>query len=111
MPLLDGSIQILGFDALHDLRKLSPMSTPALQRDRGAWERLSATVRPEGRAFIAGRPVAARRRRVVAFGAPLPPRSGASGLAGEVAMEQADREFGQRGCRQLRRLHRILCRV
>src|SRR5260370_34893641 len=36
------------------------MSTPALQRDRGTWERLSATVRPEGRAFIAGRPVAAR---------------------------------------------------
>src|ERR1700730_4904602 len=60
MPLLDGAIQILGFDALHDLRKLTPMSTPALQRDRGTWERLSATVRPEGRAFIAGRPVAAR---------------------------------------------------
>jgi len=47
MPLLDGAIQILGFDALHDLRKLSPMSTPALQRDRGTWERLSATVRPK----------------------------------------------------------------
>ena len=40
------------------------MSTPALQRDRGTWERLSATVRPEGRAFIAGRPVAARDGRV-----------------------------------------------
>ena len=36
------------------------MSTPALQRDRSGWERLSASVRPEGRAFIAGRPVAAR---------------------------------------------------
>jgi acyl-CoA reductase-like NAD-dependent aldehyde dehydrogenase len=36
------------------------MSTPALQRDRGTWERLAASVRPEGRAFIAGRPVAAR---------------------------------------------------
>ena len=40
------------------------MSTPALQRDRGTWERLSATLRPEGRAFIAGRPVAARDGRV-----------------------------------------------
>ena len=40
------------------------MSTPALQRDRGTWERLSASVRPEGRAFIAGRPVAARDGRV-----------------------------------------------
>jgi len=36
------------------------MSTSAVQRDRSSWERLSATVRPEGRAFIAGRPVAAR---------------------------------------------------
>ena len=36
------------------------MSTSAVQRDRSGWERLSASVRPEGRAFIAGRPVAAR---------------------------------------------------
>src|SRR5260370_29080269 len=40
------------------------MSTPALQRDRGTWERLSATVRPEGRAFMAGRRGAAREGRV-----------------------------------------------
>jgi acyl-CoA reductase-like NAD-dependent aldehyde dehydrogenase len=31
------------------------MSTPALERDRPAWERLSASLRPEGRAFIGGR--------------------------------------------------------
>jgi acyl-CoA reductase-like NAD-dependent aldehyde dehydrogenase len=35
------------------------MSTPALERDRPAWERLSASLRPEGRAFIAGRLVPA----------------------------------------------------
>jgi acyl-CoA reductase-like NAD-dependent aldehyde dehydrogenase len=35
------------------------MSTSALQRDRGTWERLSATTRPEGRAFISGRAVPA----------------------------------------------------
>ena len=35
------------------------MSTSALQRDRGTWERLAATLRPEGRAFIGGRLVPA----------------------------------------------------
>ena len=40
------------------------MSTSALHRDRAAWERLSATLKPEGRAFIAGRLVDARDRRV-----------------------------------------------
>src|ERR1700738_5512834 len=60
MPLLDGAIQFLGFYARHDSRKLNAMSTSAVQRDRGGWERLSASSRPEGRAFIAGRPVAAR---------------------------------------------------
>jgi 4-(gamma-glutamylamino)butanal dehydrogenase len=37
------------------------MSTSGLKRDRGTWEQLAATVKPEGRAFIAGRPVAARQ--------------------------------------------------
>jgi len=40
------------------------MSTSAVQRDRRSWERLSATLQPEGRAFIAGRPVAAGDGRV-----------------------------------------------
>src|SRR5579859_5350244 len=31
------------------------MSTPPLERDRQSWERLSASLRPEGRAFIGGR--------------------------------------------------------
>ena len=31
------------------------MSTAALERDRPAWERLSQTLRPEGRAFVGGR--------------------------------------------------------
>jgi len=35
------------------------MSTAALERDRPAWERLSATLKPEGRAFIGGRLVPA----------------------------------------------------
>jgi acyl-CoA reductase-like NAD-dependent aldehyde dehydrogenase len=40
------------------------MSTSALQRDRRSWERLSAEIKPEGRAFIDGRPVAAADGRV-----------------------------------------------
>ena len=35
------------------------MSTSALQRDRGTWERLAASLKPEGRAFIDGRLVGA----------------------------------------------------
>jgi len=35
------------------------MSTSALQRDRGTWERMSTTLKPEGRAFIGGRLVPA----------------------------------------------------
>jgi acyl-CoA reductase-like NAD-dependent aldehyde dehydrogenase len=35
------------------------MSTTALKRDRGTWERLAAGLKPEGRAIIAGRAVAA----------------------------------------------------
>ena len=44
--------------------KLEIVSTPALQRDRGTWERLAASLKPEGRAFIAGRSVPARDGRV-----------------------------------------------
>jgi acyl-CoA reductase-like NAD-dependent aldehyde dehydrogenase len=40
------------------------MSTAPLPRDRSTWERLSASLRPEGRAFIAGRAVAAADGRV-----------------------------------------------
>ncbi|HUO19520.1 MAG TPA: aldehyde dehydrogenase [Steroidobacteraceae bacterium] len=40
------------------------MSTSALQRDRATWERLAAAARPEGRAIIAGRAVAALDGRV-----------------------------------------------
>ena len=35
------------------------MSTSSLKRDRATWERLAAASRPEGRAIIAGRAVAA----------------------------------------------------
>jgi len=35
------------------------MSTSALKRDRGTWERLAAAAKPEGRAFISGRAVPA----------------------------------------------------
>src|SRR5215472_1998310 len=47
------------------------MSTSAIQRDRSAWERLAATVKPQGRAFIAGRPVAARDGRVFVDVSPI----------------------------------------
>jgi acyl-CoA reductase-like NAD-dependent aldehyde dehydrogenase len=40
------------------------MNTSAAQRDRSGWERLSANLKPEGRAFIAGRPVPANDGRV-----------------------------------------------
>jgi 4-(gamma-glutamylamino)butanal dehydrogenase len=40
------------------------MSTSVVQRDRRGWERLAAEERPEGRAFIAGRLVAAHDGRV-----------------------------------------------
>ena len=39
------------------------MSIAPLQRDRAAWERVAASLRPEGRAIIAGKPVAARDGR------------------------------------------------
>ena len=47
------------------------MSTSALQRDRGAWERLSASVKPEGRAFIGGRFVPALDGGVFADVSPI----------------------------------------
>jgi gamma-glutamyl-gamma-aminobutyraldehyde dehydrogenase len=40
------------------------MSTNAVTRDRRSWERLSATLAPQGRAFIAGRPIDAFDGRV-----------------------------------------------
>ena len=40
------------------------MSTLAAPRDRSAWERLAASLKPEGRAFIAGRTVGAHDGRV-----------------------------------------------
>ena len=40
------------------------MSTATIQRDRSTWERLAASQRPEGRAFIAGRLLPARDGRV-----------------------------------------------
>ncbi len=51
------------------------MSLAALTRDRPAWERLSADLRPEGRAFIAGRPVAAADGRVFDDVSPIDGRS------------------------------------
>jgi acyl-CoA reductase-like NAD-dependent aldehyde dehydrogenase len=40
------------------------MSTTIAQRDRSAWERLAQDFKPDGRAFIGGRPVAAADGRV-----------------------------------------------
>ena len=51
------------------------MTTSALERDRGTWERLSAALKPEGRAFIAGRPVEAADRRVFDDVSPIDGRS------------------------------------
>jgi acyl-CoA reductase-like NAD-dependent aldehyde dehydrogenase len=51
------------------------MSTPAVQRDRSAWERLSETLRPEGRAIIGGRAVEAADGRVFEDVSPIDGRT------------------------------------
>jgi len=51
------------------------VSTSTVQRDRRTWERLSATLKPEGRAFIAGRPVEAVDGRVFEDISPIDGRS------------------------------------
>ncbi len=47
------------------------MSTSAIERDRAAWERLAATLKPQGQAFIAGRSVPARDGRVFSDVSPI----------------------------------------
>jgi acyl-CoA reductase-like NAD-dependent aldehyde dehydrogenase len=51
------------------------MSTAAVRRDRPAWERLAAQLKPEGRAFIQGRPLAAADGRVFADVSPIDGRT------------------------------------
>src|SRR5260370_14654656 len=47
------------------------MSTSAMERDRAAGERLAATLKPQGQAFIAGRSVPARDGRVFSDVSPI----------------------------------------
>jgi acyl-CoA reductase-like NAD-dependent aldehyde dehydrogenase len=77
------------------------VSTAAVQRDRSAWERLAATLKPEGRAFIGGRSVPARDGRVFEDVSPIDGRSicavarcGAEDVASAVS---AARESFERG--------------
>src|SRR3984893_12759598 len=77
------------------------MSTPAIQRDPGAWERLSATRKPQGRAFIAGKAVAARDGRVFDDVSPIDGQSichvarcGAADVEAAVAAARSSFETG-----------------
>ena len=77
------------------------MSTPALQRDRATWERLAAAARPEGRAIIAGRAVAALDGRVFDDVSPIDgaviaqvARCGAADVGAAVRAARASFESG-----------------
>jgi len=61
------------------------MSTPAVRRDRSAWERLSASLQPEGRAIIGGRAVAAADGRVFEDVSPIDGRTIAEVARGAAA--------------------------
>src|SRR6516165_11887817 len=75
MPLFDGAIQFLGCQTDRNRGSFNPMSTLAVRRDRSAWERLSATLKPEGRAIIGGRAVEAADGRVFDDLSPIDGRS------------------------------------
>ena len=63
------------------------MSTPAVRLDRSAWERLSKTLKPEGRAIIGGRAVEATDGRVFEDVSPIDGRTivpVARGGAGDI---------------------------
>jgi acyl-CoA reductase-like NAD-dependent aldehyde dehydrogenase len=77
------------------------VSTVPLERDRPAWERLAASLRPEGRAFIGGRPTAARAGAVFDDVSPIDgqvvcqvARCGAEDVAAAVAAARATFESG-----------------
>jgi acyl-CoA reductase-like NAD-dependent aldehyde dehydrogenase len=77
------------------------MSTSAIERDRAAWERLAATLKPQGQAFIAGKPVAARDGRVFNDVSPIDgqricevARCGAAEVDAAVAAARAAFESG-----------------
>ena len=77
------------------------MSTSALQRDRATWERLAAAARPEGRAIIAGRAVAALDGRVFDDVSPIDgaviaqvARCGAADVGAAVRAARASFESG-----------------
>ena len=87
--------------ASHDCGSFDSVSTAAAQRDRSAWERLAATLKPEGRAFIGGRCVPARDGRVFEDLSPIDgrpictvARCGAEDVASAVS---AARESFERG--------------
>ena len=77
------------------------MSTPAVRRDRSAWERLSATLKPEGRAIIGGRAVEAADGRVFEDVSPIDGRTiipvargGTADIDAAVAAARASFETG-----------------
>ncbi|HEV8018262.1 MAG TPA: aldehyde dehydrogenase [Steroidobacteraceae bacterium] len=77
------------------------MSLAAVERDRAGWERLSASRKPEGRAFISGRAVAAADGRVFDDVSPIDGRSicavarcGPADVAAAVAAARVSFESG-----------------
>jgi gamma-glutamyl-gamma-aminobutyraldehyde dehydrogenase len=97
--------------------KLETVSTPALERDRGTWERLAASLKPEGRAFIAGRLVPARDGRVFEDLSPIDGRAicavarcGPEDVAAAVAAARGTFEKGSWRRTEPRERKRILRR-
>jgi delta 1-pyrroline-5-carboxylate dehydrogenase len=76
MPLFfDGAIQFLGCDIRINHGSFTAMSTPLAEHDRRTWERLAASVKPEGRAIIGGRALEALDGRVFEDLSPIDGRS------------------------------------
>jgi acyl-CoA reductase-like NAD-dependent aldehyde dehydrogenase len=93
------------------------MSTAIAQRERAGWERLSASLRPEGRAFIAGRAVAAADGRVFDDVSPIDGRTicqvarcGAADVQAAVAAARSSFETGPWRRMEPRERKRILRR-
>ncbi len=93
------------------------MSLAAAERDRAGWERLSASFRPEGRAFISGRAVPAGDGRVFDDVSPIDGRSicavarcGPADVAAAVAAARASFEMGSWRRMEPRERKRILRR-
>ena len=93
------------------------MNTSATARDRDSWERLSKSLKPEGRAFIAGRAVPAADGRVFEDVSPIDGRSlctvarcGQADVATAVDAARESFSSGHWRCTEPRERKRILRR-